>query len=158
MTADGDHAQLADALANAGLGALAAPEYLKVARGLPRVESLELKRRAALHLLSKGHFADGYEVLDQVLGELGMKLSKTLRQALLTVFVFEDITSVDVVDDLTLTVTGISTNSHGRAINPAGLDLTAALVGLLLLALAGARKPAGEAGEWREAYERVTRT
>lgn len=29
--------------------------------------------------------------------------------------------------DLTLTVTGISTDSHGRAINPAGLDLTAAL-------------------------------
>lgn len=77
--------KLAEALANAGFGAEAAPQFLIVARGLPRLESLELRRRAAFHFLSMGRFGEGYEILEEVLNDLGMKLARTTRRAILSI-------------------------------------------------------------------------
>jgi eukaryotic-like serine/threonine-protein kinase len=75
-------ARLADALANAGRGALAAQEYLLAAMECDVAESFELERRAAMHLLFSGHVDDGLAVLRMVLAARGLTLTRTPYRAL----------------------------------------------------------------------------
>src|SRR5262249_45669673 len=73
-------AKLARALANPGRGKQAAAHYLAAADDQP--ESIELRRRAAEHLLRSGHIEDGVEVLRSVLGAEQLKLPRTTWGAL----------------------------------------------------------------------------
>src|SRR5262249_4503095 len=73
--------KLAEALAKAGRGADAAPEYLTVAAAAEGLEKHELQCRAAIQFLASGRFDDGIEIFRSVLGVLGLKLAKTPRQA-----------------------------------------------------------------------------
>ena len=75
-------ARLADVLANAGRGALAAQEYLLAATESDVAESFELERRAAMHLLVSGHVDEGLAVLRMVLAAKGLTLPKTPYWAL----------------------------------------------------------------------------
>jgi serine/threonine protein kinase/tetratricopeptide (TPR) repeat protein len=79
--------KLGDALANGGRGAEAADEYLAAAAGLPRLEALELRRRAALELLGSGRYHRGVEVMRDVLAELGMQFARSPRHAFLGIMV-----------------------------------------------------------------------
>ncbi len=73
---------LADALANAGRGAEAAEAFLAAAARQTGLAKLELQRRAAEQLLVSGHVDRGIEVTRAVLGQLGLDLARTPRQAL----------------------------------------------------------------------------
>jgi hypothetical protein len=74
--------QLADALANAGRGADSARQYLEAAAEAEAVEALDLRRRAALQLLSSGHVDDGLATLRTVLEAVGLRLRSTPRDSL----------------------------------------------------------------------------
>src|SRR6185312_10264460 len=69
--------KLGDALANAGRGALAAPHYEAAAEGAPRLDAIELRRRAADQLLRTGHFDRGVEASRALLAEIGVRLPTT---------------------------------------------------------------------------------
>jgi tetratricopeptide (TPR) repeat protein len=73
------HAQMADALANAGRIPEAARAYRRAAEsGGPM--AIEWRRRAAEHLLASGHTDDGRVALEQVLRDVGLSLpSSTVR-------------------------------------------------------------------------------
>jgi serine/threonine protein kinase len=75
---------LADALANAGRPAEAAPAYLEAARGTSSGRALDLRRRAAEQLLMGGHIKEGLAVLRTLLEAVGFKLAAGPRRALLS--------------------------------------------------------------------------
>jgi len=76
--------ELADALANAGRPAEAAPAYLEAARGTSSGRALDLRRRAAEQLLMGGHIKEGLTVLRTVLEAVGFRLAPGPRRALLS--------------------------------------------------------------------------
>jgi hypothetical protein len=65
---------LAETLANAGRGAESAREYLQAATKADEDEALDLRRRAALHFLTCGHYEEGLQVLSPLLATIGLKL------------------------------------------------------------------------------------
>ncbi len=85
---DGDAARgelcraYAVALANAGQGADAAHWYLEAARTISGVDGIELRRRAADHLLRCGRIDDGMTVVREVLAEVGVSLPTGGREAM----------------------------------------------------------------------------
>ena len=79
--------ELGDALANAGRGSEAAKEYLAAANGADHSLALDLKRRAALQLMTSGHVDEGIAQLRPVLSAAGTKLAKKPWQALLSLLV-----------------------------------------------------------------------
>jgi tRNA A-37 threonylcarbamoyl transferase component Bud32/tetratricopeptide (TPR) repeat protein len=84
------HIQLAEALALAGRGALAAPHFEAAAADSPVVEAIELRRRAAEQLLRSGHFDRGMETCRVVLAAIGMRMPATRLETLVS-FVYYDI-------------------------------------------------------------------
>ncbi len=73
--------KLGDALANAGRGAEAAEMYLESALGATTGEALDLRRRAATHLLLSGHVEEGIATFRNVLNELGLSYPDTTAAA-----------------------------------------------------------------------------
>ncbi|HTU19744.1 MAG TPA: AAA family ATPase [Gemmataceae bacterium] len=66
--------RLAEALANAGRGPESAREYLDAADSAAPAEALDLRRNAALRLLTCGHFREGIATLRPVLDAFGLGL------------------------------------------------------------------------------------
>jgi serine/threonine protein kinase len=75
---------LADALANAGRPAEAAPAYLEAAQETSSARALDLRRRAAEQLLMGGHIKEGLAVLRTLLEAVGFRLAAGPRRALLS--------------------------------------------------------------------------
>jgi serine/threonine protein kinase len=73
--------RLADALANAGRGADAAPYYLLAAQAADGARALELRRKAMECLLRAGHVDGGLRLIREVLDAVGLDLPKTPRRA-----------------------------------------------------------------------------
>jgi serine/threonine protein kinase len=74
--------RLAEALANAGRGTLAAPVYLKAAVGAEPGEALDLRRRAAEQYLRAGRFDEGIAAVRGVLDLLGLTYPRSPLHAL----------------------------------------------------------------------------
>jgi predicted ATPase len=81
------HRKLADALANAGRGAEAAEHYLIAAGQVGGIETVELKRLAGDQLLRTGRYREGRSLLTAALSAVGLKVPKSLRQAVLMILV-----------------------------------------------------------------------
>ncbi len=78
--------KLATAHASVGRGPAAANAYLRAAKlGGDRAEVLELRRRAAHHLLTTGHTREGMEVMHDVMDALGLELQPSPRRALVSI-------------------------------------------------------------------------
>ena len=75
--------KLADALANGGRGADAAPYYLRAAEHSEPGVALELRRRASEELLRSGHVDEGLRIIRGVLASVGLRLPETPRRAIL---------------------------------------------------------------------------
>lgn len=73
--------ELGEALANAGRGAEAAQAYLAAAANARFDQALDMRRRAALHLLTSGHLDQGLVVLREILQAVGLRLARTERRA-----------------------------------------------------------------------------
>ena len=82
------HVKLGDALGSAGRGALAAPHFEQAAAGAPPTEALDLKRKAAEHLLRSGHFERGMAAMRAVLASIGMHLPTTALGKVLMLLYF----------------------------------------------------------------------
>ncbi|HZU39347.1 MAG TPA: protein kinase [Gemmataceae bacterium] len=74
--------RLAEALANAGRGPESAHEYLQAASESDTEEALDLRRRAALLLLTCGHYREGLQTLRPVLDAVGLALPSSTGRAL----------------------------------------------------------------------------
>jgi len=83
------HGLLAEALANAGRSTDAAPEFERGAQALTRESPHEIerrglfRRRAGEQYLKAGRFQEGLHLMEQFLGETGVRLPKTGNGALL---------------------------------------------------------------------------
>jgi len=78
---------LADALANAGRGAEAAPLYLEACAGAEAAEVHRLRRRAMEEFFRSGHVSEGLGIAGRVLATLGLRIPATpLRSALSLAF------------------------------------------------------------------------
>jgi tetratricopeptide (TPR) repeat protein/predicted Ser/Thr protein kinase len=66
------HTRVGDAFVAAGRGARAAEAFVAAAARASGDDALELRRRAAEHLIGSGRVDDGLEVIDGVLGEVGL--------------------------------------------------------------------------------------
>lgn len=75
--------KLADALAHAGRGAEAGPEYLALAAASSGLDQIDLRRRAAHEFLTAGRFEQGYAVVESVLAAVGTRYPRTPRGRLL---------------------------------------------------------------------------
>ncbi len=75
--------ELGDALANAGRGVEAARAYQDAAASAEGVEVIQLQSRAAYQFLISGHIDEGLATFNQLLAQVGMRLSSTPRRALL---------------------------------------------------------------------------
>ncbi|AKU96218.1 serine/threonine protein kinase [Labilithrix luteola] len=75
---------LGDALVNAGRVVLASEEYLRAAKGAPDGVALDLKRRAAVHLLRSARVDEGLVLMREVLAAVGMSLPSSPSRALTT--------------------------------------------------------------------------
>ncbi|WP_156338539.1 serine/threonine-protein kinase PknK [Chondromyces crocatus] len=75
----------ADALANAGRCAEAAPIYLAASEGLPSLEAIRLHGRAAEQLLGSGRIGEGVDILAPALRKIGLTYPSTPGRALLLV-------------------------------------------------------------------------
>jgi hypothetical protein len=74
--------RLAEALGNAGRGPESAREYLEAAQRARPEEALDLRRQAALRLLTCGHYREGIETLRPILDAAGLTLPGSPGQAL----------------------------------------------------------------------------
>src|SRR6185312_837605 len=74
--------RLGDALANAGRGAEAAAVYLAIVPEVSPVEALDLRRRAADHLLRSGHVDEAMAHYGVVMKAIGMEMPESPRAAL----------------------------------------------------------------------------
>lgn len=72
---------LAEVLTLAGRGAEAADRYLEVARAASPERAIDLTRLAAERLMTSGHVDRGLDLLQQVLGAVGLRLAKSPRAA-----------------------------------------------------------------------------
>ena len=79
--------QMGNALVNAGRGAEAARAFLAAAKGSDSTESLELRRRAAQHLLMSGHLDEGMKTIESVLAAQGLSLPATPRRAFISILI-----------------------------------------------------------------------
>jgi eukaryotic-like serine/threonine-protein kinase len=75
---------LGEALANAGRPAEAAHEFLDAAKTTSARRGLELRQRAGAQLLMGGHIEEGLEVFRAVLENVGFRLAKGPRRALMS--------------------------------------------------------------------------
>jgi serine/threonine protein kinase/tetratricopeptide (TPR) repeat protein len=75
--------ELGNALRNAGRGDQAARAYLTAAAGSTPHQRIDLERRAAESLLGSGHIDRGLVVVKSVLRELGLRMPRSPRTALL---------------------------------------------------------------------------
>jgi eukaryotic-like serine/threonine-protein kinase len=75
--------ELGDALANAGRGVEAARTYQDAALRAEGLDVLQLQRRAAYQFLISGHIDEGLATFNQLLAQVGMRLSSTPRRAFL---------------------------------------------------------------------------
>jgi hypothetical protein len=73
--------RLGDALAQAGRAAEAAREFQTAAQGCDLTLAQELRRRAALLLLSSGHIDAGLAALQEVLASVGLSLYRSPRRS-----------------------------------------------------------------------------
>lgn len=75
---------LGEALANAGRPAEAAHEFLDAAKTTSARRGLELRQRAGAQLLMGGHIEEGLEVFRAVLENVGFRLAKGPKRALMS--------------------------------------------------------------------------
>lgn len=75
---------LGDALVNAGRVVRASEEFLRAAKGAPDGLALDLKRRAAEHLLRSARVDEGLVLMREVLAAVGMSLPSSPSRALTT--------------------------------------------------------------------------
>jgi eukaryotic-like serine/threonine-protein kinase len=75
--------ELGDALANAGCGVEAARTYQDAATRAEGLDVLQLQSRAAYQFLISGHIDEGLATFNQLLAQVGMRLTSTPRGALL---------------------------------------------------------------------------
>ncbi len=78
-------ARAADAYANAGKGREAAWAYEHAAEGAATALALRYRGRACEELLRSGHVSEGQAAMREVLGEVGIKLPRSQRGALLRI-------------------------------------------------------------------------
>ncbi len=83
--------ELGDALANAGRGVEAARAYQDAATRLEGVEVVRLQSRAAYQFLISGHIDEGLATFNQLLAQVGMRLSSTPRRALLKLLLYRTV-------------------------------------------------------------------